>query len=225
MCAQSRAAGGVPRAGLAQTQPCTELSPPAGGGGGDGQPGYPQQLLLGCTGGGRGARPGPISAHSPELCATARRVPPQTPAPPRAPSLHGDPAAPGPCSQYPALSCGRTRTPPPPQTQSRGWGPPSQCGCGWGPPRLRGGPSAAGVASGGGGGYPAALQTKGPPRAPPPGRAARRSARDPRGVPPGAAGALRMRTACGGSTGGAAHAAGARAVAMATGLPRAAVNE
>lgn len=224
MCAQSRAAGGVPRAGLAQTQPCTELSPPAGGGGGDGQPGYPQQLLLGCTGGGGGARPGPISAHSPELCATARRVPPQTPAPPRAPSLHGDPAAPGPCSQYPALSCGRTRTPPPPQTQSRGWGPPSQCGCGWGPPRLRGGPSAAGVASGGGG-YPAALQTKGPPRAPPPGRAARRSARDPRGVPPGAAGALRMRTACGGSTGGAAHAAGARAVAMATGLPRAAVNE
>lgn len=151
MCAQSRAAGGVPRAGLAQTQPCTELSPPAGGGGGDGQPGYPQQLLLGCTGGGGGARPGPISAHSPELCATARRVPPQTPAPPRAPSLHGDPAAPGPCSQYPALSCGRTRTPPPPQTQSRGWGPPSQCGCGWGPPRLRGGPSAAGVASGGGG--------------------------------------------------------------------------
>lgn len=150
MCAQSRAAGGVPRAGLAQTQPCTELSPPAGGGGGDGQPGYPQQLLLGCTGGGGGARPGPISAHSPELCATARRVPPQTPAPPRAPSLHGDPAAPGPCSQYPALSCGRTRTPPPPQTQSRGWGPPSQCGCGWGPPRLRGGPSAAGVASGGG---------------------------------------------------------------------------
>lgn len=169
MCAQSRAAGGVPRAGLAQTQPCTELSPPAGGGGGDGQPGYPQQLLLGCTGGGGGARPGPISAHSPELCATARRVPPQTPAPPRAPSLHGDPAAPGPCSQYPALSCGRTRTPPPPQTQSRGWGPPSQCGCGWGPPRLRGGPSAAGVASGGGGGLPRIPTNKGTPQSASPG--------------------------------------------------------
>lgn len=224
MCAQSRAAGGVPRAGLAQTQPCTELSPPAGGGGGDGQPGYPQQLLLGCTGGGRGARPGPISAHSPELCATARRVPPQTPAPPRAPSLHGDPAAPGPCSQYPALSCGRTRTPPPPKRRAAGGGRPRSVAVGGAPlayvaaRALRGWPRV-------GGGYPAALQTKGPPRAPPPGRAARRSARDPRGVPPGAAGALRMRTACGGSTGGAAHAAGARAVAMATGLPRAAVNE
>lgn len=133
MCAQSRAAGGVPRAGLAQTQPCTELSPPAGGGGGDGQPGYPQQLLLGCTGGGRGARPGPISAHSPELCATARRVPPQTPAPPRAPSLHGDPAAPGPCSQYPALSCGRTRTPPPPKRRAAGGGRPRSVAVGGAP--------------------------------------------------------------------------------------------
>lgn len=147
-------------------------------------------------------------------------------------SLHGDPSgAESRAHKTQRTSAGsHARVRPAPQTQSPGWGPPSQCGCGWSPPRLRGGPSAAGMGSDRGGGfYPAALQTKRPPRAAPPGRAAGRSARDPKQRPrrvcSGAAGALRMRTACGGSTGGAAYAAGARAVAMATGLPRAAVNE
>ena len=98
-------------------------------------------------------------------------------------SLHGDPAVQHKTQLTAAGSHAHVR--PAPQTQSLGWGPPSQCGCGWGPPRLRGGPSAAGVGSEGWGGfYPAALQTKSPPRAAPPGRAARRSARDPNQGPP-----------------------------------------
>lgn len=228
MGAQSRAAGDVPRAGLTETQPCTEQSPPAGS---PAQPRYPQQLLLGCTGGGWGALPGPISPHSPELCAAAKCVPSPNPGTPASSPCTVTQRRREPRTQNPAHICGFTRTRPsrPPNAKPRlgaalaVWlwvEPPSPT---WRPERC-----GDGLGSGGGF-YSAALQTKRPPRAAPPGRAAGRSARDPKQRPrrvcSGAAGALRMRTACGGSTGGAAYAAGARAVAMATGLPRAAVNE
>lgn len=91
MGAQSRAAGDVPRAGLTETQPCTEQSPPAGS---PAQPRYPQQLLLGCTGGGWGALPGPISPHSPELCAAAKCVPSPNPGTPASSPCTVTPAAP-----------------------------------------------------------------------------------------------------------------------------------
>ena len=147
-------------------------------------------------------------------------------------SLHGDPAAPRAAHTKPGahLRVHTHASVPPPKRKAPAGGRPRSVAVGGAPLAYVAARALRGWARiGGGGFYPAALQTKRPPRAAPPGRAAGRSARDPKQRPrrvcSGAAGALRMRTACGGSTGGAAYAAGARAVAMATGLPRAAVNE